>query len=189
VGYINFKNNAQLQNFENVSKYWMNIDTLNYVSVNNLAGTLSQVFYGDPNASHVADKFRVYLPTAFSVQADFRIYRNWYAGAVFMHPVRLGKAFIRRPAQIALIPRYETHDVEFSLPVSLYDYHHLRLGASFRYHFLTFGSDDLLGLFGVNDFTGIDFYLAIKLNFRKGYCWRNRNVACENDEYGIRKTR
>jgi hypothetical protein len=190
VGYVNFKNNAQLQSFDNVNAYWMNIDTLNYVNLDNLAASLSQVFYGDPSASHVSDKIRVYLPTAFSIQADYKIYRNWYAGGIFITPVRLGKAYIRRPAQIALIPRYESHDVEISVPVSLYDYHHVRLGAAFRYQFLTFGSDDLLGLFGVNDFTGIDFYIAVKVNFRRGFCGRySRNVPCENEEYGIRKKR
>jgi hypothetical protein len=188
VGFVNFNKNAEVQTFDNVSQYWMNIDTLNYINVNHLTSSLSQVFYGDPNASHTADKVRIYLPTAFSVQADVKIYRNFYAGAVFISPVRLGKSFIRRPAQIALIPRYENHDIEFSLPLSLYDYHHFRLGAAVRYRMLTFGSDDLLGLFGINDFTGIDFYIAFKINFRKGYCGRNsRNVPCENEEYGIRR--
>jgi hypothetical protein len=190
VGFVNFRKNTQVQTFDNVSQYWMNIDTLKYINVNHLASSLSQVFYGDPNASHTADKMRVFLPTAFSVQADYRIYRNWYAGAILIHPIKLGKAFIRRPAQVVLIPRYETHDLEFSLPLSLYDYHHFRIGASVRYNWLTFGSDDLLGLFGINDFTGIDFYLAVKINFRKGFCGRyGRNVPCENEEYGIRKKR
>lgn len=188
LGFINFKKNAKLQTFENVSKYWINYDSLQFYNFNDLAASLSQVFYGDPNASLKDSKIRIFLPTAFSLQADFKIYRNWYAGGIFLQPIRLGNAYIRRPAQIVLIPRYESHDLEFSLPLSLYDYHHFRLGAAFRYHFLTFGSDDLLGLFGINDFTGIDFYLAIKINFRKGFCGRaNRNVPCENEEYGIRK--
>jgi hypothetical protein len=189
-GYVNFKKNAQLQSFENVSQYWINIDTLNFYNVNELSRTLSQVFYGDPNTAHVADKIRVFLPTAFSIQGDYKIYRNWYAGAVFIMPIRLGQSYIRRPAQIVLVPRYETPHLEFSVPVSLYDYHHVRLGFAVRYHLLTFGSDDLLGIFGVNDFTGLDFYMALKINYRKGNCGRyNRNVPCENEEYGIRKKR
>jgi len=189
-GYVNFKKNAQLQSFENVSKYWINIDTLNYYNFNELSRTLSQVFYGDPDSSLVDSKIRVYLPAAFSIQGDYKVYRNWYAGAVFIYPIRLGKSFIRRPAQVALIPRYETPHLEFSLPLSLYDYHHFRVGVSVRYHFLTFGSDDLFGLFGVNNFTGLDFYVAVKINFRKGNCGRfSRSVPCENEEYGIRKRR
>jgi hypothetical protein len=189
-GYIDFKKNAQLHSFENVSKYWSDIDTLNYYNINDLASTLSQVFYGDPNASFKDSKIRVYLPTAFSIQGDYWIFRKWYAGAVFIQPVRLGKSYIRRPAQIALIPRYESPQFEFSLPLSLYDYYHFRVGTSVRYRFVTFGCDDILGLFGINDFTGLDFYLGVKINFRKGFCGRfDRNEPCENGEYGIRKGR
>jgi hypothetical protein len=189
-GFVNFTKNAQLHSFIDVSKYWINIDTLNYYNLNELSRTLSQVFYGDPNASYVDDKIRVYLPAAFSIQADYKLYRNWYAGAVFIQPVRLGKSYIRRPPQIAFIPRYETPHFEFAVPVSFYDYYHMRLGASVRYYFLTIGSDDMLGLFGVNDFTGLDLYISVKINFRKGNCGRLKHyLPCENDEYGIRKER
>jgi hypothetical protein len=187
LGYVNFKTNAQLQVFEDVSKYWINIDTLNYYNLNELTRTLSYELYGDENASLAANKIKMYLPTALSIQGDYKIYKNWYAGGVFIQPLRLGKSFIRRPAQIVLVPRYETPHMEFALPVSLYDYNYPRVGASFRYHFLTVGTDDILGLMGVTNFTGLDFYVALKINFRKGNCGRyNRNVPCENEEYGIR---
>jgi hypothetical protein len=46
----------------------------------------------------------------------------------------------------------------------------------------------LLGLLGLTNFTGLDFYVSVKINFRKGNCGRyNRNVPCENEEYGIRR--
>jgi hypothetical protein len=188
LGYVNFKNNAQLQSFDDVSEYWMNIDTLNFYNLNQLRRTLSDVFYGDPEASNVDNKIKIYLPTAFSIQGDYRIMKKWYAGVVWIHPVRLGKSYVRRPAQIALVPRYETPHLEFSMPLSLYDYKYPRLGLSGRYHILTLGTDDLLGLLGLTDFTGIDFYFSLKINFRKGNCGRYRhNVPCENEEYGIRK--
>jgi hypothetical protein len=48
----------------------------------------------------------------------------------------------------------------------------------------------MLGLFGVNDFTGLDLYISVKINFRKGNCGRLKHyLPCENDEYGIRKER
>ena len=188
LGYVNFKKNAQLHSFEDVSKYWVNIDTLNYYNMNELVRTLSSNFYGDPNASFVDSKIKVFLPTAISIQGDYKVYRHWYAGAVIIQPVRLGKSYIRRPAQVAIVPRFETPQLEFSVPISLYDYQYPRVGASVRYHFLTLGSDNLLGLFGLTDFTGLDFYIGIKINFRKGNCGRyNRNVPCENEEYGLRK--
>lgn len=188
LGYVNFKQNAQLQSFENVSKYWINVDTLNYYNLNALTRTLSDVFYGDPDASLVDNKIKVFLPTALSLQGDYKIYGNWYAGGVFIQPLRLGKSYIRRPAQLAIVPRFETPHFEFAVPLSLYDYQSPRLGASIRYRFLTVGTDELLGLLGLTDFTGLDFYFSVKINFRKGNCGRfKRDLPCENEEYGIRR--
>jgi hypothetical protein len=187
IGYVNFKKNAELHSFTDVSKYWINFDTLNFYSMDTLMQTLSNVFYGDPNASYVDNKIKVYLPTALSIQADYKVYRHWYAGVVLIQPLQMGKAFIRRPAQIALIPRYESPQLEFSFPFSLYDYRYPRLGFSVRYHFLTIGTDEMLSLFGLTNFTGLDFYISFKINFSKGNCGRfKRNVPCENEEYGIR---
>jgi hypothetical protein len=190
VGFVNFKKNAQLQTFNDVSKYWVNIDTLNFHNMNTVRRTLSNVFYGDPEQSNVDNKIRIFLPTAFSVQADYRFTKNWYAGAVWIQPVQLGKSYIRRPAQVALIPRYESSHMEFALPLSLYDYRYPRVGASFRYRFLTVGCDDILSLLGMTNFTGLDFYFSIKFNFRKGFCGRYRHdVPCENGEYGLKRLR
>jgi hypothetical protein len=188
VGYVNFKKNAQLQSYDNVSQYWINIDTLNFYNMNQIRQTISNVFYGDPDASNIDSQIRVYLPTAFSIQADYRFTKRLYAGAVWIHPLRLGKAYIRRPAQIVLVPRYESSHLEFALPVSLYDYRYPRLGLSVRYRFLTIGTDDILGLHGLTDFTGLDLYVSLKLNFRKGFCGRYKhNLPCENGEYGLQR--
>jgi hypothetical protein len=190
LGFVNFTKNAQVHAYDNVSEYWIGVDTLNYYNVNQLAGTFSEVFYGDPTASYRGNKTKVFLPTAFTLQGDYKIYKNFYAGAVFMYPLAMGKSFIHRPPQIALVPRYETPTLEFALPMSLYYWQYPKLGASARYHFLTIGTDDLLSLLGLVNFTGVDFYISLKINFRKGNCgWFNRFVPCENDEYGIRHTR
>lgn len=186
LGFVNFKNNAQLHTFENVSEYWVGIDTMSYYSLNRLTRTLSDVFYGDPNASFSGNKIRIYLPTAFSVQGDYKVYKNWYAGGVVILPLALGKSYIHRPAQVAVVPRYETPRVEFAMPLSLYSWKYPRMGLSARYEFLSLGTDDLLGLLGITNFTGLDFYLSIKFNIRKGNCGRfSRNVPCENGEYGL----
>jgi hypothetical protein len=190
IGYVNMKKNTQLHSFDNVSEYWINVDTLTYSNLNQLSRSISNVFYDDPNASLVDDKITVLLPTAFSLQVDYRIAENFYAGGVFIHPLRLGKSYIRRPVQIVLVPRYETPHVEVSVPLSLYDYKYPRVGISARYRFLSIGTDDLLGFLGITNFTGIDIYISIKLNYRKGYCGKyKRDVPCENHEYGVRMRR
>lgn len=189
-GFVDFKTNAQQHNFTDVSEYWINIDTLSYTNLNQLSHSLSDVFYGNPFASLTDEKIRIYLPTALSIQGDYRIWNHWYAGAAIIQPLRMGNSYLRRPAQIALVPRYESPHLEFSVPISLYDYKRPRIGASVRYYFFTIGTDNLLGSTGITDFTGLDFYFSIKINFRKGFCGKfKRNLPCENEEYGIRKKR
>jgi len=187
LGYVTYDQNSQLHVYNDISKYWISIDTINYYNFNELTRTMSREFYGNENTSFAGDKVRLLLPTALSIQGDYHIYRKWYGGLVWIQPVHLGKSYMRRPAQIALIPRYESPKLELALPLSLYDYRMPRVGFSVRYYFLTIGTDDLLGLVGYKNFTGLDFYASIKINFRKGFCGRfKRDLPCENDEYGIR---
>ena len=188
LGFVNYKKNAQLNSFDDVSEYWIGVDTMNYYNMNQLVRTLSDVFYDDPLASYRDDKIRIFLPTALSIQGDYKVYKNWYTAGVLILPMAFGKSYVHRPAQLAVIPRYETPHLEFALPLSLYSWKYPKLGASLRYHFLSLGTDDLLSLLGLTNFTGMDFYVSVKINFRKGNCGRyNRNVPCENDEYPLKK--
>jgi hypothetical protein len=152
--------------------------------------TFSQVFYDDPDASYRGNTISIFLPSAVSAQFDYKFYRNWYASAVMIHPIRLSKSSIYRPTQILVAPRYETPYFEASLPVSLYEWRYPRVGLSLRYHIITIGTDNLSWIFGLNDFTGLDFYVSIKFNFRKGNCGKwGRELPCENEEYGLHRKR
>jgi len=74
------------------------------------------------------------------------------------------------------------------MPVSLYEWRYPRMGFAVRWEVLTIGSDNLGGFFGFSDFTGMDIYFAIKINFAKGNCGRGaRFTGCGNEEYGRRK--
>jgi len=190
IGSVRFTTNAQQHAYEDVGRYWINVDTISYYNMNRLMRTLSTVFYDDPQESYRGDQISVYLPAAFSFQFDYRFFRNWYGGAVFIHSIPLSKSMVVRPAQVVLIPRYETPFFEASLPISLYDWRYPRVGLSLRYHFLTVGTDNLSWLLGVSDFTGMDFYISVKFNFRRGNCGRwGRQLPCENDEYGLDRKR
>jgi hypothetical protein len=89
---------------------------------------------------------------------------------------------VERPIIIALTPRYETWELEVSLPMVFYDLYYPRIGIAVRLYGLTIGTDNLGGFLGYNDFTGYDFYLGYKFNLtgaRKPYhsrrnpCWFN----------------
>ncbi len=188
-GSISFKNNAQLHNFRDVNTIWENLDNLAYSNLNDLMDTLSFQLMGAAGASYAGDNFSIGLPTALSVQFDYHYKRNWYFNAMIIHPVQIWKYSVRRPAQIAVTPRYETDWFEAMLPLSLYEYRLPRIGAAVRLGFLTIGTERLGTLFGVADINGMDVYASVKFNLRKGVCLGNRDTgACYNaDNYKPRR--
>ena len=186
IGSINYKNNAQVHSYDDVSAYWVNYDTISYSSVNQVVREISNVFYGDPNASYRGSSFRIGLPMAVSLQFDYSLerLRDFYLGLVWVQPVRFNPRTLRRPAQITLVPRYETKYLEFALPIQLYEYRYPRVGLSARFAFLTIGTERLGTYLGIADLNGLDIYFSIKLNIAKGSCRKVVPVECLNYEFG-----
>ena len=188
IGAIKFKQNAQYHLYDDVTSYWTNFDTLGYTTVNGVMSTLSNVFYGDPAASLKQNYFYMGLPAALSVQLDFHTLKNLYLGGFWIHPLRFNMHTIRRPAQLAFVPRYETSRFELSLPVSFYDYKYARVGLSARFWFITIGTERLGTWLGMADLNGVDIYASVKFNLgQKGVCRSRRVNACQNGEYGYTK--
>lgn len=184
LGGISFKNNAQKHAYDGVSHYWPQIDTLTYSNVNNLAAELSNRFYGDPTASLLAEQMRMSLPTALSLQFDYHYFENWYIGGAFIYPIMFSNSYLKRPAQIAAIPRYESRHFELSVPLSLYEFTKPRIGLAARVYFITVGTDKLGSYLGMSDFTGADLYFSIKINFGKGFCGKQMGATCDGSVYG-----
>jgi len=132
IGRVKYTTNAQLHSYDDVSKYWSSLDTLDFFNVNDFISGISNTFYGDPDASLVSNTIKIGLPTALSVQADFSLPNNMYIGGFWIHPIRLNMNSLRRPAQLAVVPRYETKYFELSLPLSLYEYQYPRVGIAAR---------------------------------------------------------
>lgn len=185
MGGIKFKNHAQFHSFNDVSAYWENYDTINYRNINGIMSSLSNVFYNDPSTSFKASSFTVGLPTTLSVQLDFHTLKNLYIAGFWMHPLHLNKHALYRPAQLAVVPRYETKQLEVSLPLSMYEYRYMRVGLSVRFLFFTVGTERLGTWLGLADLNGMDVYASIHFNLgEKGHCRSRRQSACQNSEYG-----
>ena len=58
-----------------------------------------------------------------------------------------------------------------------------RIGLAARFWFFTIGTDKLLGFFNLTDFTGMDIYMSIKLNFLKGRCKSSSNNCISRYNY------
>ncbi|MCF8365470.1 MAG: DUF5723 family protein [Bacteroidales bacterium] len=184
IGSLRFTENAQEHRFENASLLWESIDTLEYRNINDLSGQLSKVFYGDPDASLIADSFVLGMPAALSIQADYNYYPKWHIASLVVVPLKLRNEQLHRPSQALLSLRYETDKFEIALPVSLYDFQKPRIGLSARLYYFTIGTDKLGGFFGFDDFYGMDLYFSAKFHILKGWCGRYKPAPnCKNYDF------
>lgn len=188
-GNIYFTQQSDKWVFEDVGTYWPMVNKTNYRSIAEAAGDLGYRFYSDSLAARKDNRFRIFLPTALSVQFDWNAGAGFYINTVLMHSLRLQLPGVYRPAQLAVIPRFESRYVEAAVPLSLYNLSNPRVGFSLRLFFLTVGTDKLGAFLGMRDLTGMDAYCSLKIPFNKGHCkGKNKKKLkdsrrCGNAEY------
>jgi hypothetical protein len=184
VGAITFNNHTELHKFNNVSKYWIDFDTIHYQGINNQMRVYSEGFYGDPDESYAGSQIKIGLPTTISLQFDYHLKQRIYLSALWMHPLKFNARTLWRPAQLAFIPRYENRYFGVSLPVSLFNYSEPRLGLAVRFYSITIGTDRLGWMLGLFKLDGMDFYFSFRFNIGKGGCASSRHGACSNEDFG-----
>lgn len=186
VGSINYKSNARVHNYDMVSAAWKD-PKINFESMNQLFYTFDTLFYGPGGAgkSVVADKFRMPLPTAVSVQADAHLYPNFYVNLLWVQSAPLLENTVRRPNLLAISPRYESRLFDFGIPISLYEYEKLRMGMYARIGFFTIGTERLGSYIGFGDLTGADVYFSFKFGIPKGKCYRKYETPCHRSSKGF----
>lgn len=183
-GSVKFKQNPIWIEMENASGTWENAGGQDFTNINDLFQTISTEFSGDPDQLIRRSEFSISLPTALSLQFDYRINNKFYVNSTWVQPLIMSDISIVRPSQIALTPRLETDHFGLSMPIILYDYQYPRIGLSARFDKFIIGTDKLGGFFGISDFTGMDFYIMLKLPFFRGNCRNfNKKFGCGNLEY------
>lgn len=168
IGQINFK--------ENTERYQLNTDTLiqlyeeDYRRIDNIDDleeaieTFNRDVLENSTTNAATNEMKIWLPAAFSLQADYAFNASFYFNATYIQRLPIQKAALQRGNLFALSPRYESRWITAALPVSLYNWQDFRFGLSLRLGFLTIGSDNLGSIFTRSNFTGTDFYLALKVN-------------------------
>lgn len=184
IGRIKYKNNAEIHTYTDVSAYWEHVDTLDYYSMNQFMTSISEALYGDPEASYSGNSLKIGLPTALSVQFDYHLKKKFFVSAFFIHPLRFNDHTLRRPAQFAIVPRFETQFFEISLPISVYEYQYPRIGLAARLFMFTIGTERLGTYLGMGDFNGLDIYASIRFSIGKGSCRSPFGGACSNANFG-----
>ena len=172
IGRIAFDQNRQTMVFSNIDTVWTGISSLTFESLDALLGEISASLSGSPEALRSDEALRIALPSAISLQFDYNFNNNFIINTLVVQDLPLLNNRIARPSYISISPRYSTRLYEVSLPFSLYRYREPRLGAAFRFMFLTVGTENLGGFLGFSDFYGLDFYFAVQIGLFKGNCGR-----------------
>ena len=171
IGKINFDANTEYhlidinesfffnpRNFENVTDFREGLNLLN------------DELFEDTTTTFQGNTFDLALPTALTLQADVSIIENIFVNATLIQRIPARNVGVERGNLLAITPRYESRWISGFLPVSIYNWQNVKVGAAIRLAFLTLGTEDLGSFLGKKELTGTDFYAAIKLNpFQLGW--------------------
>ncbi len=124
---------------------------------------LSAQVLENTEASLVSNQFSLWLPAGLSLQADVEVFDNFYVNAMTVRRLSFLKKGVQRSNVIAVTPRYSLSWIEASLPIVLYNDKDLRIGGALRIGPLVMGTDHLFSVFVPNQFTGSDFYVALRV--------------------------
>lgn len=186
IGRIRFNQNAEYHRVNTDQPFL--IPTGDYETVNNLDEAVelfSEQTLSDPALSYESGDFSIWLPGALSLQADYAVTPGVFVNATLIQRLPYRSNVIRRGNLLAVTPRFEHRWLSAALPISIYNYQKMQVGAAVRLAFLTLGTENLGSFIGQSSFTGTDFYIALKVNpFKLGFDFGGggrrggKNVKC-----------
>lgn len=168
IGSIKFDKNAEQHTVNNPNSFQLNLrDFENYIlpdEWNPFIEAFSQAATGDPEGSLSDNQFKIALPAAISLQADYAATENIFINGFFIHRLPTQHSGPQRATVLAVTPRYEHPWFSVSMPVSVVNWETTQVGLAARLGYLVIGSDNLGSFVGKSNYSGTDFYLALKLN-------------------------
>ncbi len=184
IGYVKFSKNTRQLSMENAQGTWHDFSHQDIETIDVLFGAISSNFGADSTDMVDDEMFKVFLPSAASIQFDVRINSRMYVNSSLVVPLLMNEYTIARPSQLSVTPRLEQDNFELAIPITLYNFKDPRIGLSARFSKFIIGTDKLGSFFGLSHFTGMDLYFMVKLPLIKGHCLRrNRGVNCGNMEF------
>jgi hypothetical protein len=178
MGFISFNQFVEVHEFNDVNnRIWPGLLSFNPSSLQDVIRSASYNLLGDSLASQTdATKFKIWLPSALSLQFDYNAGNNIFVNATVINGVRFAQPSVRRSSLIAVTPRYEAKYFEVSLPVSLFDYRDLQLGMALRIFNLVIGTEKLGTFLHLTDVNGMDIYFALGFNLNP----KSKEKTCES---------
>jgi hypothetical protein len=183
IGFVNMTQNTRYNSFEEVELVWENPQPETYNNFGNMLDEMEEGLISGEIIRTAGESFRMYLPTAASIQADYNLGNNFYTYFLWVQDLPLAKTRVSRPSYLGFIPRYETRWFSISLPLTLHEYRLPRAGVAFRLGFLTIGAEQAGGILNINDMDGMDVYFSIQWGFENCKLTRRKTNSCIHHWY------
>jgi Family of unknown function (DUF5723) len=105
------------------------------------------------------------LPTAFTINFDYKLSEKIYVNTVWLQSLRNPKNITMvQPSLLAVTPRFESKNLEISLPIALINgYRNFTVGLMGRLGPLFIGTDNISGVFNIGNPKGINAYFGLFL--------------------------
>lgn len=165
IGAIAFSRNTQSYQINKRESF--DLVFSNYENLTNpidASMVLSEEALGDSTLAFDKTNFNVWLPAALNLHGDYAFTDNVYLGAAFIQRLPVGRHRVDRNNIITLAPRLEYRWFGLVMPVNFLNYEQVHMGLAARLGLLTIGTDNLGSYFTQREFTGTDFYFALKVN-------------------------
>lgn len=117
-----------------------------------------------------AEKFRMGLPTAFRLNADYNVSDRVNFAVNMLLNMRGNGGDVYRPAYVSYInftPSFGGRNFRVGLPFTLIGYQTFSIGANVRFGPFYIGSSSALGMLMTKKISNIDAYAGLVLKFRK----------------------
>ncbi len=125
---------------------------------------ISTITLGDSMKSLRERAMIISTPMAICLMADYQFYPNAFATFILQQRILQQDAPLHRGNLLAASVRYEHRWFSATLPISLYNYKHLRAGFAARLGYLTLGTENMGSWIRKKNFTGTDFYVGLAFN-------------------------
>ena len=168
LGRIKFDNGAQAHRLDLDSTISIDIDDYEQFKsrdeLEEIVHNFGQNSLNDPDASLDGTAFKMALPAALNLQADYGVTEQFYVNALLMQRLPTFHIGPKRGNLLAVTPRWQHRWFSASVPVSVYNWSRVHIGLAARLGWLVVGSDDIASLFFNKNLTGADLYIALKIN-------------------------
>ena len=160
IGSIKFKKSAASGDFNANIRFW-DLNSANFTSIQGFNQTIKNNFV--PINSKTT--YRMNLPTAISLQADYLIWKDFYVNLTpfIAFTFKNNDTKVHDFTSITLTPRYDHKWFGAFLPIQYHALNGLKAGTALRIGPVIIGTSNLGAFVSKKELYGADFYTIIKI--------------------------